>query len=108
MKSTKTVLAVAIVIVGFASFGCPDPTDPDDRDARAECDAASVRAGEKPLTDPEFDLHVMSVETLRDGGSPKDVTLQTIDAFCTRNMFTPDQEAACLECWTAIIECVYP
>ncbi len=109
MKSTKTVLAVAIVIAGFASFGCGSDVagGVSLTDARAECDLFQTLADGEPLSDGEFNTWIIEAEAQRDSGISELTFLQSTQASCTVAPTTAVR-SQCLVCAAAITAAVYP
>ena len=107
MKSTKTVLAVAIVIAGFVSFGCGSDVagGVSIADARETCDEAVGGSG---LTDSEFNTVIIQWEAVRDDGFSELIALQSANARCIEVETSTEDELQCIECVTAVVSAVWP
>ena len=113
MKSTKTVLAVAILIAGATSCGCGGGSDVagqvDLAGARATCDLANRASSEgRAFTDGEFNTLVIQIEAARDAGTTQFVYLQAAVIGCTDSTTTTEDANLCIECLTAVSAAVWP
>ena len=111
MKSTKTVLAVAIVIAGIGSFGCGG-TDVagqvDIAGVRRACDAFYTLFNGEPLTDSEFDMLIVGMEEFKDLGVPQSLAMQNAIFICDIPSITQGTIPDCLDCTTGLVDLVYP
>ncbi|MCZ6654478.1 MAG: hypothetical protein O7D91_15795 [Planctomycetota bacterium] len=104
MKSTKTVLAVAVVIAGMASFGCG--TDPSS--ARATLRRACANSFE---SDQDFEDAIAVFELARDAGLTKEQVLQAtfVSGACLMDDLRLPGESIedCTNCARALIDLVW-
>ena len=111
MKSTKTILAVAIVIAGATSCGCGGSDVAGQVDlagARATCDSAQRVFEGRPFTDDEFNTLVITAEVARDEGTSQFTFLRATNIVCVDANETDEETALCIQCWTAVSAAVWP
>ncbi len=110
MKSTKTVLAVAIVIAGIVLFGCGSDVSSGVTlaDARAECDSFETLVTGAPLTNSEFNTVIIFAESDRDAGFSQSDFILDFAAICVANTSPTAVTDQCIVCYTTVSAAVWP
>ena len=110
MKSTNTVLAVAIVIAGFASFGCGSDVSSgvSIADARDECNLFQILSTGEPLPESEFNASIILAEALRDDGVLESAFILAVSGSCRANAPIGAVRNQCVVCTTAVAAAVWP
>ena len=109
MKSTKTVLAVAIVIACFAPFGCGSDVSGGVSlaDARDECNSFQILSIGERLSESEFNAIIITAESLRDDGVLQSAFITAAFGSCSANEIGTAREQ-CFVCFTAVAAAVWP
>ncbi len=110
MKSTKTILAAAIVIAGCASFGCGSDVAGGISlaDAREECNAFEMLSEGESLSDSEFNAVVIQAEAFRDDGGLQTSYINQMLTLCNENEPEGATRDQCKVCIIAIAAVVWP
>ena len=107
MKFTKTILAVAIVIAGFASVGCGSDVSGGVSIADAREDCILFGNLTEGFLESLVDALFIEAESFRDDGlSESAYILRKVD-LCRAN-FTEDVVSPCVVCFTSIAAVVWP
>ena len=109
MKSTKTILAVAIVIAGFASLGCGSDVSGgvSIADAREECNLFEILATGQPASDAVIDVLFIEAEAARDDGLLQSVYIEIKINRCRENEIGASLDQ-CFVCLTSVAAAVWP
>ena len=112
MKSTKTLLAVVVVVGGIASCGCGSDVagGVSLADAFDECNLFEMLDTGEPLSDGLFNAVVILAEAFRDdGGSKSFYIIEGIDTCGEPEVAGTDAaRTQCVVCITAIAAVVWP
>ncbi len=110
MKSTKTILAVAIVIAGIASVGCGSDVagSVSLADARDECNLYQNLSIGEPLSEGEFNVLFITAESLRDDGTSKSTFITAAFTSCRDNEPIEAAREQCVVCFTTVAAVVWP
>ena len=111
MKSTKTILAAAIVIAGFASFGCGSDVagGVSLADAYEECNLLEMISEGEPLSESAFNVGLIQAEAFRDDGGSQTSYINQKLTLCNDNEIEPIEAAReqCVVCFIAIAAVVW-